>query len=92
MGTVDVSGVDEGDSSRDDVAQKRDATVSVWVVAPDLGPGELHRAEADATDREIATDRHRGQWFVVDAVLAGHDGRLSGLMLSEDGHLGWRLC
>jgi hypothetical protein len=71
--TVDVRGVDEVDSGVDDGAQQGDRAVTVGVLAPHLLARQLHRAEADPADDEVATDgddaRH-GAPFLVGRARA----------------------
>jgi hypothetical protein len=52
--SVGVGGVDERDAELDRAAQHPHGAVGVGGVAPDAGPGQLHRAEAEPDDREVA--------------------------------------
>ena len=53
---VDVGGVDEGHAFSHDLAQQGNTPVVVGVFAPDLRPGQLHRAVADPPDGQVTTD------------------------------------
>jgi hypothetical protein len=48
----------EGHTGFDSLPQKGDPTVSVGVVAPEVGAGKSHRAKANATNLEVAADSY----------------------------------
>ena len=50
MRPVDIRGLDKRHAFSDHLAEEGDRAVMVGVLAPDLGPGQLHRAVADRSD------------------------------------------
>ena len=69
VGTVRVGGVDQGHAVLDDATEQFAAAGGDRRVAPDPVAGDPHRAEAEATDLEVAAEE--------EGVAVGHAGELT---------------